>query len=322
MVYFRIHHYFFRFFYPEQTFLRIKNQQIYDFLTPDQPIGQSSLESIDIDIHIHIVEGLWNENLFPYGFEIYPAISHPDGSLPLEKILTSSDVLFHLSAIDIHTPLDKKVIVYQYQNHVLFLNTQTQKGVLFILSKNKRYVRIHDNIFYILVSYLFLINDGIVFHGVGFSHRQNGYIFLGSSGSGKSTLQQMNSGKTCYADDGVVIARRCNAYGLLPNPFYQFPYQPDHSRLKEAQLRAIFFINQSPDTYITPFEDRMRVLPMLLMQFQQFYPFFKGALRLRAIDFTQEMLRHIPCYHLYFSKQDADIFQLIDQLNLETNDVG
>ncbi len=154
-------------------------------------------------------------------------------------------------------------------------------------------------------------NGGVPFHGALVVHGNNSYLLAGQGGIGKSTAcSRLPLGWTDCCDDETLVVRagrRC--YHAHPFPTWsEYIYQRSQKSwdVQTARpLRALFFIEQSPDDWVQPIgsgEAVGLINRSVLQTCKRFFPMLeeKSRRRLSLEIFANacEMARSLPAYRM------------------------
>lgn len=152
-------------------------------------------------------------------------------------------------------------------------------------------------------------NGGFLIHGSGVRDGENGYIFTGISGIGKSTMAGIwgSIGAEIVNDDRLMICENPKGYSFYNTPM---PHYNDVS--KNAPLKAIFLLSQSPKNYCTKISG-VKALSKVMANFMQ--QFYDAEVITKQLNQTEQLINRIPVYELGF-KPDTDVVSLIRDLNL------
>ena len=152
-------------------------------------------------------------------------------------------------------------------------------------------------------------NGGFLIHGSGVSDGANGYIFTGVSGIGKSTMASIwkSIGAEVVNDDRLMICENGDEYTFYNTPM---PHYNDFS--KNASLKGIFLLSQSPINHCTRISG-VKALTKVMANFMQ--QFYDADVISKQLNQTEQLVSRVPVYELGF-KPDTDVVSLIRDLNL------
>lgn len=144
---------------------------------------------------------------------------------------------------------------------------------------------------------------GTLIHASGVNDNGKGYIFTAVSGTGKSTMAGLwrQRGATIINDD--IIAITTHDGPLIHN--IPMPYYDD--KAKQAPLRAVCIIRQSPHNYFVPLTGAKAAMLMMANCIQQLGTRSYVEKHLQIIS---TIASAVPIYEVGF-KPDTDIVDLI-----------
>ena len=156
----------------------------------------------------------------------------------------------------------------------------------------------------VLLNYILHYSNGIVIHASGVKDSMNGYVFTAVSGTGKSTMADLwqKAGAKIINDDRLVIVPNGEKMIMTntPMPYYQDVY-------KEAEVTAIFLINQSPENYIKPLSRIEGITGVMANCIQFLYDKKMVEKHLRSIT---RIVEKCPVYELGF-KPTTEITEIV-----------
>jgi hypothetical protein len=150
-------------------------------------------------------------------------------------------------------------------------------------------------------------HDAILFHGAGLVKQDRGYVFFGPSGVGKSTVTMLSPECKVLGDDMIVIKRVNQAFQICSSHFIN---EANGFTLTNtsAPMAGCYRLIQDKVTFIKPMSlgkatsDLLSNMPVVNKN-----PFSITAL----MDFCSDILSHVPCKELHFTK-DNKFWRLID----------
>jgi len=155
----------------------------------------------------------------------------------------------------------------------------------------------------LILYYLTVINNDIMIHASGVSHKGEGYLFTGISGKGKSTMANIwNSyGAQVIHDDRLIIRKKGDCYRMFNTPVYDNDYPLD------SPLSKIFVIEHGIENSMIPLKEAASVSQIMANCIQHTW----DALIIgHLLESVSEMCRIIPAYKLHF-RAGKDIIDYI-----------
>jgi hypothetical protein len=174
--------------------------------------------------------------------------------------------------------------------------------------KNKGYVwRIEDIIYdflqVLLINYFARYNKGIFVHGMGVKDLNGrGLLFAGKSGSGKTTTAKLwyrHTKAMILNDDRIIVRKLKNKFFIYGSPWHGAFSDYLDSRIEAAPLKKLFFIYHAPKNRLR----RVSQKEGFKLLYPVFFPAFWDKENLEnTVSFCQDLLQHVNCYSLGFTK--------------------
>ncbi|SMO72737.1 hypothetical protein SAMN06265379_1065 [Saccharicrinis carchari] len=162
----------------------------------------------------------------------------------------------------------------------------------------------------LLMLYLMQRKKGLLIHASAVAVDGKAFLFTGVSGIGKSTMARLwrECGAQILNDDRLVLRPFEDEVRVYNNPM---PYYAQHPR--EASLKAIFLLKQSPQNYIQPLGGVLAYSRVLGNFIQQFY---QQQMVQNHLGLVEEVLNKVKVYEVGF-KPDHDIVAMIKGMDGE-----
>ncbi len=162
----------------------------------------------------------------------------------------------------------------------------------------------------LLLLYLMQRKKGLLIHASAVAIDDKAFLFTGVSGIGKSTMARLwgECGAQILNDDRLVLRPLDDKVMVYNNPM---PYYAQHPR--EAPLKAIFLLKQSPKNYIKQLGGVLAFSRVLGNFIQQFY---QQNMVANHLELMEEVLKRVKVYEVGF-KPDHDIVHMIKKMDLE-----
>jgi hypothetical protein len=144
-------------------------------------------------------------------------------------------------------------------------------------------------------------HGGVIVHAAGLRRGPSAAVFPGHSGAGKSTLMSLVSGCEELAglsDDRVAIREIDGVFHAFGTPWAGTGRVASR---QDAELRAVAFVHQSPQTRLERIGPRA-ALGQLLRTAS--IPWFDGAGTDRALAVCERLLARVPTYELHFRRHE------------------
>jgi len=166
----------------------------------------------------------------------------------------------------------------------------------------------------ILLARLLPDKNGCIVHSAGLIYKGFGLAFVGHSEAGKSTMVKIFKDRSEILCDDRNIIRKKPGQEFTLYGTWSHGEVPDVSAAR-ARLKALFFLNKSKENRIEPIEDRKEITTRILDHIVK--PLVTPDWWDKMITLAYDISREIPCYELYFNKQDG-IVSVIDGLLFKT----
>jgi hypothetical protein len=160
----------------------------------------------------------------------------------------------------------------------------------------------------ILLARLLPDRGGCILHSAGLIYKGSGLAFAGHSEAGKSTMVKIFKDRSEILCDDRNIIRKKPGHGFYLYGTWSHGDIPDVSASR-AKLKALFFLNKSKENRIERIEDRREITTRILDCIVK--PLVTPDWWDKMITLAHDISRDIPCYDLYFNKQDG-ITDVID----------
>ena len=157
--------------------------------------------------------------------------------------------------------------------------------------------------------YLAHQHEGLVVHASGVFDGEKGYLFTGLSGIGKSTMARLwlQQGAVIINDDRLVIMPDNGSFTIHNTPM---PYYVDVP--KQATLKGIFLLSQSPENYCRPVSGAVAMMRFMANCMQHLH---SDAFVKEHLVIVEAIASKVPIFELGF-KPDSDVVELVRHLNL------
>jgi hypothetical protein len=158
----------------------------------------------------------------------------------------------------------------------------------------------------VVFAFLAFEAQGIMVHGAGILHKENGYLFFGHSGSGKTTLSRLSVNDAVLNDDLVVLMPLKKAWKMYGTPFWHASQiQPNPL---SAPLVAMYRLVQDKSVSITALKPGQA-----LAELMSNIPIIPSDTKLSKLilDRCMMLLQRVPAYQLHFLP-DASFWQAIN----------
>lgn len=162
----------------------------------------------------------------------------------------------------------------------------------------------------LVMLYLMQRKKGLLIHASAVAVDGKAFLFTGVSGIGKSTMARLWSecGAQILNDDRLVLRPVGDDIMVYNNPM---PYYAQNPR--EATLKAIFLLKQSPKNYIKPLGGVLAFSRVLGNFIQQFY---QQQMVKDHLELVGKVLNKVKVFEVGF-KPDHDIVEMIKKMDLE-----
>jgi len=159
----------------------------------------------------------------------------------------------------------------------------TPKVILSIVNKFSKILSIYKKTLFLHASGVFINNHA--------------YLFIGKSGSGKSTICKLLKNTTTIHDDSIVVRKKRN---FLVYPGFRFRNEAYYNLKKPKKLKKILFIKKSNKNKVEklPLKDSLSIAIANCRSMENCKSVF-------ILDNLLYLLKHVPCYMLYFKKNPS-----------------
>lgn len=159
----------------------------------------------------------------------------------------------------------------------------------------------------LLLLYLMQRKNGLLIHASAVAIDDNAFLFTGVSGIGKSTMARLwgECGAQILNDDRLVLRPIGDEMMVYNNPM---PYYAQNPR--EAKLKTIFLLKQSPENYIKPLSGVLAYSRVLGNFIQQFY---EKQMVTDHLELVEQVLNKVKVFEVGF-KPDHDIVEMIKKM--------
>jgi hypothetical protein len=228
-------------------------------------------------------------------------------------------------------PLDPISEQLSFQGSQVIFSTPTLQGFVDVeaLTADVRVSDQHpipaiDHFLRVVYTCLVFQLGGVLFHGAGILHRQNGYLFMGHSGAGKTTVSRLSVNDQVLNDDLVVVLpttdpgqRPIDANSAWKNkwpwtiystPFWN-PTQVKPSNVT-ANLVAVFHLVQDRQVYLEEL-GKGQAIGELVASVPMIPHNSKNNIGL--LERLEMLHKDIPVFNLHFLP-DASFWRIIDDL--------
>jgi len=159
----------------------------------------------------------------------------------------------------------------------------------------------------ILLARVLADREGYYLHSAGVVMEGSGLLFVGHSDAGKSTITTMLQGKAeILCDDRNIVRRLTEGYKVYGT--WSHGDVPDVSP-SSAPLKAIMFLEQSPENKLIPLDNRKEIYKRLLACLIK--PFETTDWWDKMLSLVEKIARDVPCYVLKFDKS-GEVVDLIE----------
>ncbi len=151
---------------------------------------------------------------------------------------------------------------------------------------------------------------GLLLHSAGILSPAGGYIFTGASGAGKSTLSGFfdAGGASVLSDERMIIRKPGESFVMHGTPWIG---SGAYARNESGRLTELFCIGHGPEHRIgklSPTAMLARILP------QCFLPHWDRAAMESTLEFVSNLIAHVPCRQLEFTKRQDVVDYIQSQL--------
>jgi len=167
----------------------------------------------------------------------------------------------------------------------------------------------------LMVNYL-AQGRGVIIHGCGIKHDDQGLLFVGESGAGKTTMAKIWSQETdveVLSDDRTLVRKKGDHFVMYGTPWHG---EGKFGSPGSVKLDQIFFIKHAKENSISKSNNAHSVTQFLQCSFP---PFWDAAGMEYAMDVFSDLAAVIPCRMLSF-KKDSSILEFINSRGLRTED--
>lgn len=153
----------------------------------------------------------------------------------------------------------------------------------------------------LLLAQALSLREGCYFHASGVIYQGSGFLFMGHSGAGKSTLTRILQGESeVLCDDRIILRKKKNEFKIYGTWSHgDIPLVSPAS----APLKAILFLEKSPDNRLVEITDTRKVISKLLSFLIK--PLTTEDWWQKNLLLIEKIVQQIPCYYLYFDKSDS-----------------
>ncbi len=141
----------------------------------------------------------------------------------------------------------------------------------------------------------------LLFHGAALVKDGMGYIFFGPSGCGKSTVTELSNVCTVLGDDLIVIKKKDNHFRAYATPFNSEENTGFQITNTNAPIIGLYRLKQSDTTFIKEMNPA-HILAELLMSVPSVNKNIYASSP--AIDLCTQIIDTIPCYEMYFTRNN------------------
>lgn len=143
--------------------------------------------------------------------------------------------------------------------------------------------------------------DALLFYGAGHVKNGCGDIFFGPSGAGKSTVTMLSPNCTVLGDDMIVLKRDGDTFQVCATPFN---FESNGLTLTNmcAPIRGFYRLIQDTRIFLHPMPGSAATADLLAnMPIIDKNPYGINS----AMVWCHDLLTHIPCYELYFTRDNT-----------------
>ena len=155
---------------------------------------------------------------------------------------------------------------------------------------------------------------GVLVHGCGLIHEEQGILFLGTSGAGKTTtakLWRQHARATILSDDRIVIRAEKSGFRIYGTPWHG---EGGFETPGSAPLRAVFLLEQSPRNRLEDLTPSTAVAQMMVRSFPAMWD-------QEGVDYAVRLLAdlagQIPVRRLHFQPEQSAIEAVLAAVGLE-----
>ena len=177
----------------------------------------------------------------------------------------------------------------------------------------------------ILLARVLADRQGCYLHSSGAILDGQGLLFVGHSQAGKSTISKMLTDRdlTGFGNLSGLIEVLCDDRNIVrrqPEEFWVYGTW-SHGEwpvvsASSAPLRAILFLEKSPENRLLPLDDRQEIVRRLLTCLIK--PFVTADWWEKVLDLVEQMARELPYYVLRFDKSGGVVEVLRELVKRET----
>ena len=191
-----------------------------------------------------------------------------------------------------------------------YLDAGTGSGWLRVAADDHVALGALANFLRVAYALLLIRHGGFLFHSAGMIRDGRGYVFYGHSGSGKSTITRLSREQaTLLSDDLVALRDYDGAWRVHGTPFWgELRNYPRTAA--SAPLRGLFSLVKANDVALEPLPRGLAAADVVSS-----VPVTSTEPRLstRLIDLCADLVARVPCYRLYFPRNDS-FWRVIDEL--------
>jgi hypothetical protein len=166
----------------------------------------------------------------------------------------------------------------------------------------------------LLIMHRLTQEKAIELHSCGIVRRDGtGNLFVGHSGAGKSTTTRLwtaHENVEVLSDDRIIV-RRDSLAGSADIRMYGTPWHGEaaYASPVSAPLARIFILEHGQGNVLTRLSASHAVAELFA---RSFVPFHRHEYVDSALEFLQELVGAVPCYHYAFEPNDAAVERILE----------
>lgn len=161
----------------------------------------------------------------------------------------------------------------------------------------------------LLLARILADRGGLYLHSCGAIFEGKGLLFTGHSEAGKSTMARLLKGKAeILCDDRMIVRRQRKGFRIYGT--WSHGEVPEISA-NSAPLRAILFLEKSPENKLILLEDKKEISRRILSCLIR--PFISVDWWEKTLFLVDKIVKEVPCYILHFDKS-GEVVDLLKQL--------
>ena len=185
-----------------------------------------------------------------------------------------------------------------------YLDVKSKSGKVVIVSEADEdgFLGSIENYLRVAYSWLCIERNGFLLHACGIIRNGKAYVFFGPSESGKTTVAMFSRKYTILSDDLVIVRRINNQTRAFGVPFRGDAPFALVNKNESAPIAGFFELRKS-----SFFRLEKLNRPLAVAKLVSNIPFLEGKPMLseKMISVCNGVVADIPCYTMYFTKDDS-----------------